>query len=224
MNNFKSGGFRKGGGNFGGKPKFGGDRDRGRGDRPRDNNFSGSNSDRRPTEMFSAECSNCHKTCTVPFKPNGEKPVFCSECFNKKNAENDRDGMRRNDDRGQRNDYSKPHRDERPARHDRPQSAPDNGLGEIKRQLAAIESRLNRILDLINPPMPAAKAAAVETEKVATPEKKAKPVKEKKVVDAVELKKAVKKATKPETKKAPAKKAVEKTEKKVVKKVAPKKK
>lgn len=206
MNNFKNAGFRKGGGNFGGKPDFTGDRDRGRVSRPRDNGFGGSNRDRRPPEMFSAECANCHKTCNVPFKPNGEKPVFCSECFNKKNAENDRDGIRRKDDRGQRNDYSKPHRDERPARHDRPQSAPDSGLGEIKRQLTAIESRLNRILDLINPPLPAAKVLPIETQKVATPEKKAKPAKVKKVVDAAELKKAVKKATKTEVKNAPEKK------------------
>ncbi len=32
-------------------------------------------------EMFEATCSACGKTCQVPFKPSGEKPVYCSDCF-----------------------------------------------------------------------------------------------------------------------------------------------
>ncbi|MEG3007314.1 MAG: zinc-ribbon domain containing protein [Oscillospiraceae bacterium] len=34
-------------------------------------------------EMFTAICAECGKEARVPFKPNGEKPVFCSECFAK---------------------------------------------------------------------------------------------------------------------------------------------
>ncbi|MBI5422230.1 hypothetical protein HZA44_03795, partial [Candidatus Peregrinibacteria bacterium] len=30
---------------------------------------------------FDATCSDCGKPCQVPFRPNGEKPVLCSECF-----------------------------------------------------------------------------------------------------------------------------------------------
>lgn len=32
-------------------------------------------------EMFPAVCAECGKSTTVPFKPNGEKPVYCKECF-----------------------------------------------------------------------------------------------------------------------------------------------
>ncbi len=32
-------------------------------------------------EMFSATCAACGKSCQVPFQPNGEKPVYCSDCF-----------------------------------------------------------------------------------------------------------------------------------------------
>jgi CxxC-x17-CxxC domain-containing protein len=32
-------------------------------------------------EMFSATCSSCGKSCQVPFQPSGEKPVYCSDCF-----------------------------------------------------------------------------------------------------------------------------------------------
>jgi len=32
-------------------------------------------------EMFSAVCASCGKDCQVPFQPSGEKPVYCSDCF-----------------------------------------------------------------------------------------------------------------------------------------------
>ncbi|MDR1070986.1 MAG: zinc-ribbon domain containing protein [Gracilibacteraceae bacterium] len=32
-------------------------------------------------QMFSVICSDCGKETTVPFEPNGSKPVYCSECF-----------------------------------------------------------------------------------------------------------------------------------------------
>ncbi|MDD5438302.1 MAG: hypothetical protein PHC70_04105, partial [Patescibacteria group bacterium] len=31
--------------------------------------------------MFPATCDKCHERCEVPFKPNGSKPVYCSNCF-----------------------------------------------------------------------------------------------------------------------------------------------
>lgn len=36
---------------------------------------------RGPREMHSATCSSCGKACQVPFQPTGEKPVYCSDCF-----------------------------------------------------------------------------------------------------------------------------------------------
>ena len=32
-------------------------------------------------EMFSATCSSCGKEARVPFQPSGDKPVYCSDCF-----------------------------------------------------------------------------------------------------------------------------------------------
>jgi CxxC-x17-CxxC domain-containing protein len=34
-----------------------------------------------PREMHDATCSACGKACQVPFQPTGEKPVYCSDCF-----------------------------------------------------------------------------------------------------------------------------------------------
>lgn len=28
-----------------------------------------------------AICANCHKECEVPFKPTGDRPVYCKDCF-----------------------------------------------------------------------------------------------------------------------------------------------
>ncbi|MFA5729699.1 MAG: CxxC-x17-CxxC domain-containing protein [Candidatus Paceibacterota bacterium] len=49
----------------GGRRSFGG-RDRG---------------DRERPEMHEAVCSDCGKRCEVPFKPTGDKPIYCSQCF-----------------------------------------------------------------------------------------------------------------------------------------------
>ena len=41
----------------------------------------GGYSDRGTREMFSATCSSCGKEAQVPFRPSGNKPVYCSDCF-----------------------------------------------------------------------------------------------------------------------------------------------
>ena len=43
--------------------------------------YSGSGYDRGPREMFSATCADCGREAQVPFRPNGSKPVYCSDCF-----------------------------------------------------------------------------------------------------------------------------------------------
>lgn len=37
-----------------------------------------------PREMHKATCSECKKECEVPFKPSGDKPVYCKECYAKR--------------------------------------------------------------------------------------------------------------------------------------------
>ena len=47
--------------------------------------------DRPPREMHKATCGDCGNECEVPFKPSGEKPVYCNDCFqNHKPARDDR--------------------------------------------------------------------------------------------------------------------------------------
>jgi CxxC-x17-CxxC domain-containing protein len=37
-----------------------------------------------PREMFPAVCGECGKQTEVPFKPRGDRPVYCSDCFSKR--------------------------------------------------------------------------------------------------------------------------------------------
>ncbi len=87
-------GNRSGGGNRNfGKPRF--------------------NNDRQ--EMHSATCANCGKQCEVPFRPTGNKPVLCRDCFqNSRGSDSrrserssfDRPRFNNDDNRTRTNDYS----------------------------------------------------------------------------------------------------------------------
>ena len=72
MGNYNRGGFGgRSGGGF-----------RGRG--------GGFDRDRRPVEMHDVVCDKCGKECQVPFKPSGDKPVLCSDCFRQSAGAGDR--------------------------------------------------------------------------------------------------------------------------------------
>src|SRR5204862_983301 len=50
-------------------------------------------SDRGQREMFSATCSSCGQEAQVPFQPSGDKPVYCSSCFEqRRGSANNRPG------------------------------------------------------------------------------------------------------------------------------------
>jgi CxxC-x17-CxxC domain-containing protein len=49
-----------------------------------DNRKFGDRDSGRPLKMHRATCSACGKECELPFKPTGDKPVFCSNCFGNK--------------------------------------------------------------------------------------------------------------------------------------------
>jgi len=41
---------------------------------------------RRERILHKAVCADCHKDCEIPFKPTGERPVYCKPCFSKRKA------------------------------------------------------------------------------------------------------------------------------------------
>jgi CxxC-x17-CxxC domain-containing protein len=57
-------------------------------------------SDRRgPSMMHKATCAECGKECEVPFRPTGDRPTYCSDCFAKKRADGELPPKREFNDR-----------------------------------------------------------------------------------------------------------------------------
>jgi CxxC-x17-CxxC domain-containing protein len=40
--------------------------------------------DRAPREMHDVTCAECGQETQVPFKPDGTRPVYCRDCYQKK--------------------------------------------------------------------------------------------------------------------------------------------
>lgn len=208
MNNFKGVDGKKRGNDFGGKARFGDKRGSsfGGGERRRSGGVGGGDRGgrERSSELFAATCSACKKSCEVPFRPSGDKPVFCSACFNMKSRDEERGNTPR--EYGNRSDarphksasYEKPYQEHRPSYEAAPQVAKNTDLIDMKRQLTTIESRLNRILDLLNPPTPPTKATMVAEVKELSDEVPVKKVRKPKTVKekAPAKKKVAKKAAK----------------------------
>ena len=41
-------------------------------------------------KMYTIVCSDCGKEAEVPFKPSGDRPVYCRECYQKHRPKRDR--------------------------------------------------------------------------------------------------------------------------------------
>jgi CxxC-x17-CxxC domain-containing protein len=86
--------------------------------------------------MFKATCSKCGKECEVPFKPTGSKPVYCRDCF------------RTIRDSASGNSYS---RDSRKPNFDNNRGS---SYPQYKEQFEALNTKLDKILKLLNPEKP----------------------------------------------------------------------
>jgi len=66
--------------------------------------------------MYNAVCDKCGKKCEVPFKPSNDKPIYCSQCF----------------DKGDKN----------------------KGGSQTSKQFEIINAKLDKILESLNPVIP----------------------------------------------------------------------
>lgn len=142
--------------------------------------FGGRDSFRRdsgPREMHKAVCDKCGKNCEVPFRPSGDKPIYCSECFEGKDGGNSRSPARRDSGRsdfGRRDDSGK----------------------QLLEQVSSINSKLERILKVLEGNTGEKKPAEVkQVEKVEKKVEKATPIQEVIVEKKKEIKKEAKKST-----------------------------
>jgi len=70
--------------------------------------------DERKPEMHTVTCGDCGDECQIPFEPKFNRPVYCSECFQKNKPQESRDRYSRDEPRS-RDRYS---RDEPRSRQD----------------------------------------------------------------------------------------------------------
>ena len=143
-----------------------------RGDSPR-RERSGFGNDRSSRQMHSAICDACGQKCEVPFRPTGDKPIYCDSCFEKNKGGS---GSMRG----------------------------ASGDGKMKDQLDALNAKMDKILQILEGGSNKKVESKIEDPEVVldlTPKKKAEP------------KKTLKKSAKVEkatTKKTPVKKSAAK--------------
>lgn len=95
-----------------------------------------------PVKKYDAVCSTCGKRCEVPFRPDGSRPVYCTECFGAPH-----------DAHAGANKGKFPSRDFSA----RPSYAPPAGgksLADLERQIGAMNTKIDtmlRILESISP-------------------------------------------------------------------------
>ena len=107
----------------------------------------------RPREMHQVICSNCGKETEVPFKPTGDRPVYCRECFAKMGGPEPR------------RSFGGGNRDSRPRSEER------QGPGSSA-QLDAINAKLDQLLKLLTLGSTSLTTSKEKVARVAAPEEK----------------------------------------------------
>jgi CxxC-x17-CxxC domain-containing protein len=113
---------------------------------------------------YKTRCNDCGNDCTVPFRPNGSKPVLCSDCFQQSGGGSGRSNNRSFGGGGR--SFNKPSYDRRPA------PGPD-----VSKDLKKINDKLDAILAILD-------AADVGYEQI--PEDMSPDIEEMDIVDEVE--------------------------------------
>lgn len=127
MNNYNKGGFKGNGGGYKGGFKGG--------------NRGGDRADRGPVTMHSAICSSCGKSCEVPFRPTGDKPVYCRDCFAGRSA--------MGGDRSHRKDPRTFSQNTSHNTQPNSGSQPTVANSEMKKQLDAMNVKLDKLMSLV---------------------------------------------------------------------------
>ena len=179
------GGFR--GGDRGGKPNF---------------QKKAWGNDRGEAPMHKATCSDCGRACEVPFRPTGEKPVFCRDCFAGKREGGDRSARGDFGNRGPKREFNdKQNNSFAPKVEFAPAPANDEvkkQLNDINRKLENLLASVDRLTDLSRKESQVAKVAAaapapVVVKKIETKKAPVKAVAKKSPIAKVAPKKVVEK-------------------------------
>lgn len=149
----------------------------------------GFGAERGPRTMYEATCSQCGKQCQIPFRPTGDRPVYCSNCFEIKgntNAGYKKPSFDNNKPKFQAECDKCGKMCEVPFRplegkkvfcsqcFDKGINAGVKNVGQFNDQFAALNAKLDKILMIINANIketPAQSSASVKIEKADKKEK-----------------------------------------------------
>jgi CxxC-x17-CxxC domain-containing protein len=93
--------------------------------------------------MHQAICAYCGKSCEVPFRPNGRKPVYCKDCFAKNGGQTEpREFSKKSysSERQERASYNspKPHSDNS-----------EKNFYDLKKQLEMMNTKFDKLASLV---------------------------------------------------------------------------
>ncbi len=94
---------------------------------------------KRELSLYDAVCDQCGKDCQVPFKPSRDKPIYCSDCFEKRGGKEGRPGQRRSKGRpfGKREQS-------------RPQNKNDTATLKLTEEIKTLNLKLDAIINLLS--------------------------------------------------------------------------
>ena len=90
-------------------------------------------------ELYNADCSKCGGKCQVPFRPNGKKPIYCSNCFV-------RDESRPAFNSFERKEF-KPRTSARPSFNT---EVPNREVQDLKRQIETMNATLEKLVTVVD--------------------------------------------------------------------------
>lgn len=209
---------------------------RDRGDRSGGRRDGGRFNDRDSKQMHDAICADCGDSCQVPFKPRGDRPIYCNRCMDKHRSgddRRDRGNFRNHSDRrmfkaicdscGKQCElpfrptegkpvYCSDCFGDKGGRSDRSKPASNTDNAELKAQIKSLHLKIDKILSVVAP----TKVHEIPYDDKSNPEKKSNDKNTVKKTQAEKESKPAKKSTK-------AKKSAKKTTKKKASKSTAKK-
>jgi CxxC-x17-CxxC domain-containing protein len=88
------------------------------------------------TQLFDAICSKCGNKCQVPFRPTGQKPVYCNACYSEQL------GGSRERDFSRRDNHSR-------SFEPRMENRVTENNSNVDRQIVTINSKIDSILEIL---------------------------------------------------------------------------
>lgn len=115
--------------------------------------------------MHQAICSQCGKDCQVPFRPTGDKPVYCSDCYEK--LANNSNSWSYGNGRPQRPSYGDRNRGENRSFSNNRDFGGNRSFNKPtdNRQMEMVAKKLDRIIELLEGQRPVTKTVEKKADK-----------------------------------------------------------